>query len=323
MVMCSSRKRSSGACSSRKRSSGACSSRKRSSGAGNLLVLLAILIAGTFGLHQPVAHADADIQPPGTALIPVGPAQGWIVADMDTGQVLAGRDMDVRHPPASTIKTLLALVALDELNLDSTVVANVADTQVECSCVGIKPGRTYSARQLLDALLLVSGNDAANTLADMLGGFDTAAAKMNAKAVALGAPDTHAATPSGLDGPGGTGWTTPRDLAIIFRAAMNNPVFAQVTAKPSATFPGANGDAVIVNENQLLGRYPGTLGGKTGFTNAARKTYVAAAQRDGRRLVIAMMYGLVVEGGPTYWDQAAGLLDWGFAQDRSLSIGAL
>jgi D-alanyl-D-alanine carboxypeptidase (penicillin-binding protein 5/6) len=289
----------------------------------NLVVLLAILIAATFGLRHPVAHADADIQPPGTALIPVGPAQGWIVADMDTGQVLAGRDMDVRHPPASTIKTLLALVALDELNLDSTVVANVGDTQVECSCVGIKPGRTYSARQLLDALLLVSGNDAANTLADMLGGFDSAVAKMNAKAVALGAPDTHAATPSGLDGPGGTGWTTPRDLAIIFRAAMNNPVFAQVTAEPSATFPGANGDAVIVNENQLLGRYPGTLGGKTGFTNAARKTYVAAAQRDGRRLVIAMMYGLVVEGGPTYWDQAAGLLDWGYSQDRSLSIGTL
>lgn len=300
-----------------------CCSGKRSLMMRNLLVLLAILIAGTFGLHQSVAHADADIQPPGTALIPVGPAQGWIVADMATGQVLAGRDMDVRHPPASTIKTLLALVALDELNLDSTVVANVADTQVECSCIGIKPGRTYSARQLLDALLLVSGNDAANTLADMLGGFDTAVAKMNAKAVALGAPDTHAATPSGLDGPGGTGWTTPRDLAIIFRAAMNNPVFAQVTAKPSATFPGANGDAVIVNENELLGRYPGTLGGKTGFTNAARKTYVAAAQRDGRRLVIAMMYGLVVEGGPTYWDQAAGLLDWGFAQDRSLSIGTL
>jgi serine-type D-Ala-D-Ala carboxypeptidase (penicillin-binding protein 5/6) len=288
-----------------------------------LLTVVAVLITAAFGLHLPVAHADADIQPPGTALIPTGPATAWIVADMDTGEVLAGRDMDIRHPPASTIKTLLALVALDELNLDSTVVANQADTQVECACVGIKPGRTYTARQLLDALLLVSGNDAANTLADMLGGFDTAVAKMNAKAVALGAPDTHAATPSGLDGPGGTGWTTPRDLAIIFRAAMNNPVFAQVTAKPSAMFPGDNGDRVIVNEDELLQRYPGTLGGKTGFTNAARKTFVAAAQRDGRRLVISMMYGLVVQGGPTYWDQAAALLDWGFAQDRSVSIGTL
>ena len=288
-----------------------------------LLVALAVVLAGTIGWHLPPAHADTDIQPPGTALIPAGPATAWIVADLDSGQVLAGRDTDLRHPPASTIKPLLALVALDELNLDSSVVASPADTQVECSCVGIKAGHSYTARQLLDALLLVSGNDAANTLADMLGGFDTAVAKMNAKAVALGARDTHAATPSGLDGPGGTGWTTPRDLAIIFRAAMANPVFAAVTAKPSAMFPGDNGDRLIANEDQLLARYPGALGGKTGFTDAARKTFVAAAERGGRRLVISMMYGLVVQGGPTYWDQAANLLDWGFAQDRSESIGML
>jgi serine-type D-Ala-D-Ala carboxypeptidase (penicillin-binding protein 5/6) len=296
------------------------SSRERSS---QRKVVGPILVALVALFNVPVARADSEIQPPGTAVIPAGPAPAWIVADMDTGQVLAGRDIDVRHPPASTIKVLLALTALDELNLDSTVVANPADTQVECNCVGIKPGRSYTTRQLLDAILLVSGNDAANTLADMLGGFDTAVAKMNAKAVALGAPDTHAATPSGLDGPGGTGWTTPRDLAIIFRAAMANPVFAQITAEPAAMFPGDAGLTPIVNENQLLQRYPGALGGKTGFTNAAHKTYVGAAERNGRRLVISLMYGIVVEGGPTYWDQAAGLLDWGFAQSPRASVGAL
>jgi D-alanyl-D-alanine carboxypeptidase (penicillin-binding protein 5/6) len=146
---------------------------------------------------------------------------------------------------------------------------------------------------------------------------------MNAKAAAIGATDTHAATPSGLDGPGGSGWTTPRDLAIIFRDAMANPVFAEFTAHRAALFPGDNGMHQIVNENELLNRYPGTLGGKTGYTDAARKTYVAAAQRDGRRLVIAMMYGLVTEGGPTYWDQASALLDWGFAQNRQASVGTL
>ena len=111
--------------------------------------------------------ADADIQPVGSVPIPDGPAQTWIVADLDSGQVLAGRDQDVAHPPASTIKVLLALVALDELDLNSTVVADVPDTQVECNCVGIKPFRAYTARQLLDGLLLVSGNDAANTLAHL------------------------------------------------------------------------------------------------------------------------------------------------------------
>jgi D-alanyl-D-alanine carboxypeptidase (penicillin-binding protein 5/6) len=288
-----------------------------------LLAALAVALAALFVVPSPASHADPGAQPPGTALIPDGPAQAWIIADADTGQVLAGRDMDARHPPASTIKVLLALVALDELNLDSTVVATDADTRVECSCVGIKPGRSYTARQLLDALLLVSGNDAANTLADMLGGPAAAVSKMNAKALQLGAPDTHATTPSGLDGPGYTGWTTPRDLAIIFRAALANPVFAAITAEPAAPFPADNGDHTIVNEDQLLQRYPGAIGGKTGFTDAARKTFVGAADRDGRRLVIALMYGMVVEGGPTYWDQAASLLNWGFAQDRQLSIGTL
>jgi len=214
-------------------------------------------------------------------------------------------------------------VALDQLNLDSTVVADVADTQVECNCVGIKPGRTYTARQLLDALLLVSGNDAANTLAQMLGGPDATTAKMDAKAASLGATNTHAATPSGLDGPGGSGASTAHDLAVIFRAAMANPVFAQITAEPSAMFPTDNGEQPIVNQDELLQRYPGAIGGKTGFTNAARKTFVGAAARGGRQLVIAMMYGLIRQGGPTYWDQAASLFDWGFALNTQSGIGSL
>jgi D-alanyl-D-alanine carboxypeptidase (penicillin-binding protein 5/6) len=79
----------------------------------------------------------------------------------------------------------------------------------------------------------------------------------------------------------------------------------------------------MINQDELLVRYPGAIGGKTGFTNAARKTFVGAADRDGRRIVIAMMYGLVREGGPTYWDQAAMLLDWGFAQNPADSVAAL
>jgi serine-type D-Ala-D-Ala carboxypeptidase (penicillin-binding protein 5/6) len=282
-------------------------------------------VAAVFSLvgTSSTAWADAGVQPVGSVPIPDGPAQTWLVADLDSGQVLAARDENLRHPPASTIKVLLALVALDELGLDSTVVADAADSHVECSCVGIKQGRTYTARQLLDGLLLVSGNDAANTLAHMLGGPDAAVAKMDAKAASLGAVNTHASTPSGLDGPGGSGWSTAHDLAVIFRAAMANPVFAQVTAEPSAMFPGDNGDHPITNRDELLTRYPGAIGGKTGFTDAARKTFVGAAARGGRRLVVAMMYGLVREGGPTYWDQAGGLLDWGFALNPQSAIGAL
>ncbi|BDB43577.1 MULTISPECIES: D-alanyl-D-alanine carboxypeptidase family protein [Mycobacterium] len=272
----------------------------------------------------PGAAADTDVQQAaGSVPVPDGPAQTWIVADMDTGQVLAGRDQNVAHPPASTIKVLLALVVLDELDLNSSVVADAADTAVECNCVGVKAGRSYTARQLLDGLLLVSGNDAANTLAHMLGGQGAAVSKMNAKAASLGANNTHASTPSGLDGPDGPGASTAHDLAVIFRAAMANPTFAHITAEPSAMFPGDNGDQPILNQDELLSRYPGAIGGKTGFTDAARKTFVGAAARGGRRLVISMMYGLVRAGGPTYWDQAGNLFDWGFAQGSQPGIGSL
>ena len=290
---------------------------------GALAVSVAALLLGSLLTDTAAARADTDVQPIGAPQLPSGPAPAWIVADMDSGEILAGHDEYVTHPPASTIKVLLSLVVLDELPLDATVVADDADARVECNCAGVKAGHTYTTQELLDGLLLVSGNDAANTLAHMLGGTDVAVAKMNAKAASLGATGTRAGSPSGLNGPGIDGYTTPHDLAVVFRAALANPVFAAITTTPTATFPGDAGPVTLINQDQMLGRYPGMLGGKTGFTDAARKTFVGAAQRDGRRLVVAMMYGLIVEGGPTYWDQATGLLDWGFAQNRSAGVGTL
>ncbi len=260
-----------------------------------------------------LAHADTAAPPP------EGPAQAWLVADLDSGQILAARDPYATHAPASTIKVLLALVALDELPLDATLVADAADSHAECNCVGIKAGQVYTTRDLLAGALLESGNDAANTLAHMLGGREAAVEKMNAKAAALGATGTHTASPSGLDAPGMDMRTTPHDLAVIFRAALANPVFAEITRQPAADFPGR----VLHNQNELMYRYPGVIGGKTGFTDIARKTYVVAAERDGKRLVVVMMYGLVHEGGPTYWDQAASLFDWGFANDGQVTVGSL
>ena len=281
------------------------------------------LVMATALSPVPPAGADTEVQPAASVPQAAWPSPSWIVADMDSGQILAGRDQYMTNAPASTIKVLLALVAIDELALDQTVVAVESDTDVECNCAGVKAGRTYTTRELLDGLLLVSGNDAANTLARMLGGVDAAVAKMNAKAAALGATATRAGSPSGLNGPGIDGYTNPHDLALIFRSAVDNPVFARITATPTAPFPGDDGPVTLINQDEMLGRYPGMLGGKTGFTDVARKTFVGAAARDGRRLVVAMMYGLVVDGGPTYWDQATALLDWGFAQDRSVSIGTL
>jgi D-alanyl-D-alanine carboxypeptidase (penicillin-binding protein 5/6) len=254
----------------------------------------------------PVVAAQPSIEPAGAVVAPPdGPAEAWLVADLDSGRVLAAKDPNGSHAPASTIKSLLALVVVDYLNPNSFARANASHDRVECSCVGLTPGQPYTTRQLLDGLLMVSGNDAANMLADMLGGQRIAVARMNAKAQQLGARSTRAGSPSGLDGPGWESVTTPHDLALIFRAALANPLIAQILRQPTAQFAGKT----ITAQNELLSRYPGDLGGKTGFTNLARKTYVGAAQRGNRRLVVVQMYGT----GDLY-GQAIGLFDWGFSQ---------
>jgi D-alanyl-D-alanine carboxypeptidase (penicillin-binding protein 5/6) len=243
----------------------------------------------------PPTRAEPGIQPAGAVDLPQGPAQAWLLADLDNGRILASRNPYEPHAPASTIKALLAMVVLDQLSLTAVIVAKPENTDVECSCVGVKEGRAYTVRQLLDGLMLVSGNDAANTLAEGLGGYQAAVARMNAKAAALGARNTHASSPSGLDGPGMESVTTPFDLAVIYRAALHYPAFSAIVRQPSSLFPTDTGPKQIVNQNELLKRYPGT--------------FVGAAQRNGHSLVVVQMYG----DGDMY-GQAIGLLDWGFSQ---------
>ncbi|RVW05179.1 D-alanyl-D-alanine carboxypeptidase family protein [Rhodococcus xishaensis] len=268
---------------------------------------------------------------PGTPPLPADiSATGWILSDLDTGQVLAAKDPHGRYRPASTIKVLLSLVVFDELDLDKTYVADAADAAMEGSSVGLGAGGTYSNLQLIQGLLMRSGNDAARALAAQLGGDDAAIKKMNAKATSLGALDTRTASVSGLDGPGMS--TSPYDLALFFRAAMQNPIFAQSIATDTVLFPGFPADPAtpgdgpvepypIYNDNRLLVNYPGALGGKSGYTDDARHTYVGAAERDGRRLVAALLEADASPVSP--WEQAARLLDYGFGLDPTVSLGTL
>ena len=271
--------------------------------AGLALALSVALVAPIPG--APWSAAEPDVEPAAAQPLPDGPAQAWLVADLDTGRVLASRDPYGRYAPASTIKVLLAMVVLDHLRPDNFARANASHTEVECSCVGLKPGQAYTTQQLLSALLMVSGNDAANMLADILGGQQVAVAAMNRKAALVGARATKASSPSGLDGPGWESVTSPHDLAVIMRAALKYPLIAAIMRSPTAPFPGKT----LQNQNELLARYPGDLAGKTGYTNLARKTYVGAAQRGNRRLVVVQMYG----SGDLY-GQAIALFDWGFSQ---------
>ncbi len=135
-----------------------------------LAALVTALAFASFAVAAPTATAEPGVQPAGAVALPDGPAQAWLLADLDSGRILASHDPYGQHAPASTIKPLLAMVVLDNLRPDNFARANQSHTEVECSCVGLEPGQAYTTRQLLAALLMVSGNDAANMLADMLGG---------------------------------------------------------------------------------------------------------------------------------------------------------
>ncbi len=250
------------------------------------------------------------ILPPNQAQPPSGiTAASWMLADMDSGAVLAAYDPHGRQRPASVIKVLLASVVAKELRPDVVVTATAEDTQQECTCVGLRDGGQYTVRQLLHGLLLTSGNDVAHALARQLGGVQNALRKMNAMAKELGALDTRAMTPSGLDAPGTS--TSAYDVGLIFRGAMKFEEFANAIKLKQAQFPGRNGGTIMLtNDNRLLNSYEGALGGKTGFTDDSQHTYVGAAERNGRRLVVVLLRGQVQ---PTHITaQAAKLLDYGF-----------
>lgn len=177
---------------------------------------------------------------------------------------------------------------------------------------------------------MASGNDAAHALARQLGGDAAAVSKMNALAAELGALDTRTATPSGLDGPGMS--SSPYDLAVIFHTALQNPTFAGLIHTETVEFPGFPKDPTIpddqdrpgftlANDNQLLYNYDGALGGKTGFTDDARHTYVGGAERNGRKLLVTLMGGEAKPIRP--WEQAARLLDYGYALPASTTVGSL
>ncbi|MGS0686201.1 D-alanyl-D-alanine carboxypeptidase family protein [Nakamurella sp. GG22] len=238
-------------------------------------------------------------------------AAAWLIADLDTGEVLAAKDPHGRYRPASTLKLLTAQVMLKNLRkLDKVVKGTSTDAGQDGTRVGIEDGGKYTIRQLLTYLIIISGNDAANALARENGGYDETIADMNATAKALGALDTRAATVSGLDGPGQS--TSAYDLALFAKADMATPPFPEIVSSVDVRVPSASGEGYIAaNDNQLLYQYKGALGGKTGFTDDAGNTYVGMAERDGRRLVVTMLNG--TQQPRRQWMQAASLLDWGFA----------
>jgi serine-type D-Ala-D-Ala carboxypeptidase (penicillin-binding protein 5/6) len=261
------------------------------------------------------------ITAPGTPPLPNDvSAEAWLLADLDTGEIIAAKDPHGRHRPASIIKVLVAMQAIKDLPIHKVVAGTAEDSAQEGTKVGVGENGFYSINDLLHGLLMYSGNDAAHALAAQLGGMDTALGKLNDLAGKLGGHDTRVATPSGLDGPGMS--TSVYDMGLFYRYAWQNPIFSDIVSTRSFDFPG-RGDAgyPIENDNKLLLNYPGALGGKTGYTDDAGQTFVGAAQRDGRRLMVVLMRGTRQPIAP--WEQAAHLLDYGFSTPPGTQVGTL
>jgi serine-type D-Ala-D-Ala carboxypeptidase (penicillin-binding protein 5/6) len=235
-------------------------------------------------------------------------ARAAIVVDAKNGQVLWERNSREPLPPASTTKVLTAILAIESGRLDERMAVSAFAARTAPSKINLRPGTTMELEGLLYAILLNSANDAAVVVAEGLGGSQKGfAALMNRRAKTLGARDSHFVNPHGLTAPGHV--ASARDLAIIFRHGLRLPLFREVLGTRNIRMPvyGAAPRTVSLHShNRLLTGYTHRVIGKTGYTRAARRCFVGAAEDDGHEVVIALL------GATDMWGDARRLLEYGF-----------
>ncbi|MEW2356865.1 D-alanyl-D-alanine carboxypeptidase [Spirillospora sp. NPDC029432] len=277
-------------------------------------------------------------QGPGVPAPPKIKASSYLIADGDTGEVLAGKDPHGRYLPASTLKTLTTLTLVSRLDKNKLVRPTQKACDVEGTKVGMTPKMQYKVSDLFHALMMMSANDAAVALAEANGGMAKTLADMNAEARRINARDTLAGSPNGLDKDLGldvkTQHTSAYDLALILREGMKNADFRKYVETIDHHFPAppskkerkrgkkVGGYPIHTHNRMLAGQsqeYEGMLGGKNGYTIAAKQTFVAAARRNGHTIIISLMRA---DEQPSRL--AAELLDWGFAaRGKAKPVGTL
>lgn len=225
-----------------------------------------------------------------TTTFPVISAQSVLAVDLDSGETLYEKNADEPLLPASTTKIVTALVAMDYYAKDT--VLTVGNVTVDGQRMGLVRGEKMRVSDLLNGLLIYSANDAAEVLAaNFPGGRDNFIAAMNLKARELNLESTHFANPSGLENAGHV--STARDLVRVSKYAMQKPYFADVVATKERVVRSSDGkmEHRLANINELIGKVDGVLGVKTGWTENARENLVTYIERDGRRVMIALLAG--------------------------------
>ena len=220
-----------------------------------------------------------------------------------TGEVLYAHKARERSLIASTTKLMTAILAIENGGLDSQVTAKAEHCAVEGSSMYLRPGEKYTVLELLQGLLLVSGNDAALALAEHVAGdVPGFVERMNQTARRLGMAESHFENPHGLDGE--AHYATAEDLGRLMAYCMENERFREIVRARTCQVRGAT----LVNHNRLLSLCPGCLGGKTGYTKAAGRCLVSCCEREGTRLICVTL------DDPQDWRDHQALYDWAFAR---------
>ena len=276
------------------------------------------------------APARAKVTPPGPVLEVAGAPKGvkakaGILVDATTGQVLWAKGANTVRPIASIAKVMTALVILRAGGLNRRIAVPRAVTgyvaKYGANAVGLIPGQVLTVDELLHAMLIVSAADAAYTLASAYGpGLPAFVAKMNAEAAQLGLAHTHFTSPDGLPYPTETStFSTPAEVVKLGQIAMGYQEFRSIVALHIYNIPKGDGHSAysFTSSNELIGKVPGVVGIKTGFTDAAGHTLLFEAVRGGRAL-IGDVLGSPPTGPAAGAQDAARVLTWGFSLKQSL-----
>ena len=268
------------------------------------LLLLAMVPLGALGKGRQSAAPPPEIVP---GQEPKVIAESAAAIDSFTGEFLYLKNDNAAQYPASSTKILTALLVIETGDLDKWVTVDLSDTKVEPSNLQLKPGEQYTRRQLLYGLMLKSANDVAMALArDNAGSVEAFGQKMNRRAAELGATSSHFVNPHGLHDP--DHYTTAHDLALIARAAMEQPFFRQIVSTVYYTWKSPAGPIwQLRNHNRLLRHFAGCNGLKTGYTRAAQQVLVSSALRDGHEVISVVLH----TDKPGIWDDSKLLLTYG------------
>lgn len=228
-------------------------------------------------------------------------ALSYILVEKDTLRVITGRDYHRRLAPASTTKVMTTIVAIERLDGSEIIVPDNGVSKIPPSRMNLVPGGKYRSVDLMKGAMVKSANDAAYTLATHISGSETAFARlMTERARDIGALDTNFENASGL--PANNQFTTTYDLALIFGHALTNERFLELVTTKYFLFKNNTRTVKYKNHNRLLFCFEPAIGGKTGYTRAARHCYVGAFEKDGKVYILALL------GSRSLWKDSVQIL---------------